>query len=93
MNGNCSNRAIVIGEMAEEIGGAQAISYLPAGYDGACSIVVGLDTERTVAVMPNTTEGRRVALYAIRPEGYATSAYVFPSSGSDVTHQTLEDWI
>ena len=79
----------VIATTPDEIGGEQAVSFLPNGYQGACRITAG---NTVIAVTPDTTQAFRIAGYAITPDGGFT--HVCVSACDDAaTHLTLEDWI
>lgn len=87
------SREGVIGCMPEEIGGAEAICMLPHGYDGACRVVLDNNSEETIAVVPSQLDSFRIARYAIRPDGYASSVRIVPAAHTDVTHQSYSEWL
>ncbi|KKN29098.1 hypothetical protein LCGC14_0847660 [marine sediment metagenome] len=83
----------VIGRSPLEIGGAQAVSKLPHGYEGACRVFLDNPDEHTIAVVPSPAESFRIARYAIGPDGHSTGVCIVPAPHSDITHQTFLDWL
>lgn len=79
----------VIATTPLEIGGEQSVSVLPDGYEGLCQIE---GDDRILAVVPDTTQGFRIARYAITPDGGYTDVRVAPSDRAP-THWTLEHWL
>ena len=75
-----------------EIGGETVYSSVPLAYCGLCAVVDGGVREKVVAVLPSYTEARRVALYAITPDGGFGSVEIKPTA-SEPTHCTFYDWL
>lgn len=82
---------IVIAQVADQIGGDVATSYLPAGYTGHCAIVAESNSD-VIAVLSSGIEAFRVAAYAITPDGGYGSVSIHPTQ-LDETHESLLDWI
>lgn len=82
---------IVIAQVADQIGGDTAKSYLPSGYSGRCAIVTESGSD-VIAVLSNGIEALRVAAYAITPDGGYGSVGIHPTQ-KDETHSSLLDWI
>jgi len=81
----------VIAQVADQIGGEAATSYLPAGYTGHCAIVAESNSD-VIAVLSSGIEAFRVAAYAITPDGGYGSVSIHPTQ-LDETHESLLDWI
>ncbi|MCD1649701.1 hypothetical protein [Marinobacter adhaerens] len=81
----------VIAQVADQIGGEVATSYLPAGYTGHCTIVAE-STSDAIAVLSSGIEAFRVAAYAITPDGSYGSVSIHPTQ-LDETHESFLDWI
>ena len=79
----------LIDKNSDQIGGDDAISYLPDAYDGITEVITR--NGKLVAVLPSPGEARKVASYAIKPDGGYGSVAIYPSS-KDITHQTFDDW-
>lgn len=82
---------IVIAQIADQIGGDLATSFLPEGYSGHCAIVTE-STSDVIAVLSSGIEAFRVAAYAITPDGGYGSVGIHPTQ-EDETHTSLLDWI
>ncbi|MGX1201159.1 hypothetical protein [Marinobacter sp. MBR-105] len=81
----------LLAETPDEIGGEQAISSLPPGYQGHCAIVMNANG-KVIAVLPNAEEAARVARYAIRPEGGYGSVEIIAAPEQSLTHESFQDW-
>ena len=82
---------IVIAQVADQIGGETATSYLPAGYTGRCAIVAESNSD-VIAVLSSGMEAFRLAAYAITPDGGYGSVSIQPTD-LDETHESLLDLI
>lgn len=80
----------VIAQVADEIGGTAATSYLPPNYSGRCA-VLSQSSFDTIAILPNGLEAFRVAAYAITPDGGFGSVEIQPSLECE-THKSFMDW-
>ncbi len=80
----------VIAQVADEIGGTAATSYLPPNYSGRCAVLSQSSFE-TIAILPNGLEAFRVAAYAITPDGGFGSVEIQPSLECE-THKSFMDW-
>ena len=88
---NTQSNGIVIAQVADQIGGEVATSYLHPGYIGHCAIVAESNSD-VIAVLSNGIEAFRVAAYAITPNGGYGSVSIHPTH-LDQTHESLLDWI
>lgn len=88
----CSqSEGTVIAQIASEIGGDAAISYLPHGYSGRCAIVTE-SAANIIGVLPDPLQAFRVAAYAIAPAGGYGSVGILPTLDRE-THQSLREWV
>ena len=72
-----------------QIGGDDAVSYLEDAYDGITEVITM--SGKLVAVLPSPGEAKKVASYAITPDG-GYGSVVIHSSSKDITHQSFDDW-
>ena len=79
----------LINKSPSQIGGDDAISYLPDAYDGITEVITR--NGKLVAVLPSPGEARKVASYAITADGGYGSVVMRPSS-KDITHQSFDAW-
>lgn len=68
-----------------------AVSQLPLGYEGPCSVTVSGRSSATV-VLPRVSEAVSAAKFAVGHLGGYSLAVVRPSTLDRVTHQTWQDW-
>ena len=83
----------LIAEGALQLGGHQAFSDLPNDHEGACAVLDACGSDKLIAVLPNITEARRVAAYAITPDGGWCSVQVSAAPGIAVTHNSFMEWM
>lgn len=81
----------VISEGAPELGGNQAFSEVPEDYEGVCAVRDCLDL--LIAVLPSVSEAKRVACYAIKPDGGWSWVTVSAAPGMAVTHNSFMEWM
>lgn len=80
---------VIVAEKPLEIGGHQALSYLPDGYEGRCAL---FENDFSFAVLPNQREAKRVASYAIGPDGGYSGVEIHPTS-APCTDSSFEEWL
>lgn len=79
---------VVVAWIADEVGGSCAISYVPATHLGHCEVRAG---EQILAVVGSPALARRVAAYAIGPNGGYSDVSIAPSS-QPLTCCSFEHW-
>lgn len=84
-----TDTGVVIAQISEQLGGMQALSYVPPGYVGNCAVMSGSET---LAVLSSGMEAVRIAAYAITPDGGYSDVSVHPSS-LEPTHSSFCNWI
>lgn len=83
----------IISEGPPQFGSSMAYSDAPEDYEGVCAVRDAGGSDKLIAVLPNISEARRVAAYAITPDGGWCFVQVSAAPGMAVTHNSFMEWM